>query len=145
MLEFKPRSSGRAANALKCWVISLAPKVLFFFWNHGSVLRIQQIAIEGCAIESTIDNVMSYRALSWREAMATVQKKSLKKWPKWTPHTHKERERERERPFRIKEENIQMSLHTLLIPALRRQRQADLCKFEASLVYRLSYRTTRLT
>ena len=29
---------------------------------------------------------------------------------------------------------------TTLIPALRRQRQADLCKFEASLVYRESAR-----
>ena len=31
--------------------------------------------------------------------------------------------------------------HTPLIPALRRQRQADLCEFEASLVYRASSRT----
>jgi hypothetical protein len=30
-----------------------------------------------------------------------------------------------------------------LIPALRRQRQADLCEFEASLVYRVSSRTSR--
>jgi hypothetical protein len=30
-----------------------------------------------------------------------------------------------------------------LIPALRRQRQADLCEFEASLVYRVSSRTTQ--
>ena len=30
---------------------------------------------------------------------------------------------------------------TPLIPALRRQRQADLCEFEASLVYRVSSRT----
>ena len=29
-----------------------------------------------------------------------------------------------------------------LIPAQRRQRQADLCEFEASLVYRVSSRTT---
>jgi hypothetical protein len=28
--------------------------------------------------------------------------------------------------------------HTLLIPALGRQRQADLCEFEASLVYKVS-------
>ena len=28
-----------------------------------------------------------------------------------------------------------------LIPALRRQRQADLCEFEASLVYRDSFRS----
>lgn len=28
----------------------------------------------------------------------------------------------------------------LLIPAVRRQRQVDLCKFEASLVYRVSSR-----
>ena len=32
-----------------------------------------------------------------------------------------------------------------LIPALRRQRQADLCEFEASLVYRVSSRTFRAT
>ena len=31
--------------------------------------------------------------------------------------------------------------HTPLIPALRRKRQADLCEFEASLVYRVSSRT----
>ena len=30
-----------------------------------------------------------------------------------------------------------------LIPALRRQRQADLCEFKASLVYRDSSRTVR--
>jgi hypothetical protein len=28
-----------------------------------------------------------------------------------------------------------------LIPALRKQRQADLCEFKASLVYRASFRT----
>jgi hypothetical protein len=32
-----------------------------------------------------------------------------------------------------------------LIPALRRQGQADLCEFEASLVYRVSFRTARAT
>ena len=32
-----------------------------------------------------------------------------------------------------------------LIPALRRQRQADLCEFEASLVYIASSRTARAT
>jgi len=32
-----------------------------------------------------------------------------------------------------------------LIPALRRERQADLCEFEASLVYRVSCRTDRDT
>ena len=32
---------------------------------------------------------------------------------------------------------------TLLIPALRRQRQVDLCKFEASLIYKASFRTVR--
>ncbi|CAO2593744.1 hypothetical protein LEMLEM_LOCUS7412, partial [Lemmus lemmus] len=31
--------------------------------------------------------------------------------------------------------------HTPLIPALRKQRQADLCEFETSLVYRASSRT----
>jgi hypothetical protein len=35
--------------------------------------------------------------------------------------------------------------HTPLIPALGRQKQADLCKFEANLVYRASSRTTRST
>ena len=30
-----------------------------------------------------------------------------------------------------------------LIPALRRQKQADLCEFEASLVYRASSRTVK--
>jgi hypothetical protein len=32
-----------------------------------------------------------------------------------------------------------------LIPALRRQRQVDLCEFEASLVYTASSRTARVT
>jgi hypothetical protein len=32
-----------------------------------------------------------------------------------------------------------------LIPARRRQRQADLCKFKAMLVYRVSSRTARDT
>ena len=31
-----------------------------------------------------------------------------------------------------------------LTPAFRRQRQADLCKFQASLVYKSSYRTAEL-
>jgi hypothetical protein len=31
----------------------------------------------------------------------------------------------------------------LLIPALGRQRQVDLCEFKASLVYRVSVRTVR--
>jgi hypothetical protein len=35
--------------------------------------------------------------------------------------------------------------HIPLIPALRRQKQMDLCKFEASLVYRVSSRTARAT
>ena len=34
--------------------------------------------------------------------------------------------------------------HMLLILALGRQRQADLCEFEASLVYRVSSRTARM-
>ena len=33
--------------------------------------------------------------------------------------------------------------HTLTPPALRSQRQADLCKFKASLVYKVSFRTAR--
>ena len=33
--------------------------------------------------------------------------------------------------------------HTPLIPALRRQRQVDLCELEASLVYKESSRTAR--
>jgi hypothetical protein len=32
-----------------------------------------------------------------------------------------------------------------LIQALRRQRQADLCEFKASLVYKVSSRTARVT
>jgi hypothetical protein len=32
-----------------------------------------------------------------------------------------------------------------LIPSLGRQRQADLCEFKASLVYRVSSRTVRAT
>jgi hypothetical protein len=32
-----------------------------------------------------------------------------------------------------------------LIPALRKQRQVDLCEFEANVVYRVSSRTTRAT
>ena len=35
--------------------------------------------------------------------------------------------------------------HMTLIPALRRQRQVDLCEFEASLVYRVSSRAVRAT
>jgi hypothetical protein len=34
---------------------------------------------------------------------------------------------------------------TPLIPALGRQRQVDLCEFEASLLYKVSYRTARAT
>ena len=33
--------------------------------------------------------------------------------------------------------------HMTLIPTLRRQRQADLCEFEARLVYRVSFRAVR--
>ena len=32
-----------------------------------------------------------------------------------------------------------------MVPALRKPRQADLCEFEASLVYRVSSRTARTT
>jgi hypothetical protein len=32
-----------------------------------------------------------------------------------------------------------------LIPVLKRQRQADLCEFKASLVYRVNFRTARAT
>jgi hypothetical protein len=32
-----------------------------------------------------------------------------------------------------------------VIPTLRRQRHADLCELEASLVYRVSYRTAKAT
>jgi hypothetical protein len=35
--------------------------------------------------------------------------------------------------------------HTPLIPALERQRQADLCEYEASLVCKVSSRTVRTT
>jgi hypothetical protein len=34
---------------------------------------------------------------------------------------------------------------TPLIPALRRQTQADLCEFKAILVYRVNFRTARAT
>ena len=34
-------------------------------------------------------------------------------------------------------------MHTPLIPVLRRQRQVDICKFKASLVYKVSSRTAR--
>jgi len=37
-----------------------------------------------------------------------------------------------------------MVVHAL-IPALGRQRQADLCEFEASLVYKVSAKTVRAT
>jgi hypothetical protein len=33
----------------------------------------------------------------------------------------------------------------VIIPALRRQRQGDLCEFKANLVYRVSSRTVRAT
>ena len=33
--------------------------------------------------------------------------------------------------------------HRSLVPALRRQRQTDLCEFEASLAYKVSSRTAR--
>jgi hypothetical protein len=36
-------------------------------------------------------------------------------------------------------------VHTSLFPALQRQRQEDLCKFQASLVYRASSRAARAT
>lgn len=32
-----------------------------------------------------------------------------------------------------------------LVPALRKQRQVDLCEFEASLVYKVSSRTAKAT
>ena len=35
--------------------------------------------------------------------------------------------------------------YTPLIPALRRQRQADLCEFKSSLIYRASSRAARAT
>jgi hypothetical protein len=35
--------------------------------------------------------------------------------------------------------------HMALIPALLQQRQADLCEFEASLIYRVSFRTVKAT
>ena len=36
-------------------------------------------------------------------------------------------------------------VHIPLIPALGRQRQANLCEFEASLVYKINSRTARAT
>jgi len=41
--------------------------------------------------------------------------------------------------------NSQMEAVYALIPAFRRQRQADLCEFEASLVHRVSSRIARAT
>jgi hypothetical protein len=34
---------------------------------------------------------------------------------------------------------------TPLVPTLRKQRQADLCEFQASMVYRVSSKTARVT
>jgi hypothetical protein len=45
----------------------------------------------------------------------------------------------------IKNGEAKQQRHTPLIPALERQRQADLCEFEASLVYRANSRTVRVT
>jgi hypothetical protein len=36
-------------------------------------------------------------------------------------------------------------VQTSLIPALKRQRQADLCEFKTSLIYRAHFRITRAT
>jgi hypothetical protein len=35
--------------------------------------------------------------------------------------------------------------HKPFIPAIRRQRQGDFCKFEANLVYRVNFRTAKST
>ena len=38
---------------------------------------------------------------------------------------------------------LSMVVHKSLIPALRRQKQTDLCEFKASLVYKTNSRTVR--
>jgi hypothetical protein len=45
----------------------------------------------------------------------------------------------------IKTETSQAWWHITLFPALGRQRQADVCEFKASLVYRVISRTARAT
>jgi hypothetical protein len=52
--------------------------------------------------------------------------------------------RRRRRRRRRKEMMIKQQLQPLSLVALRRQRQADLCEFEASLVYTESSRTARV-
>ena len=46
--------------------------------------------------------------------------------------------------FRYVRSESQACWHTLLSPALGRQRQMDLCEFKANLVYRESSRTARV-
>jgi hypothetical protein len=48
-------------------------------------------------------------------------------------------------PFKKQPERIQVWWGTPLVPPLRRQRLEDLCEFEASLVYRVNFRTARAT
>jgi hypothetical protein len=47
--------------------------------------------------------------------------------------------------FKTITRKIPMWWHLPLIPALGRQRQEDLCKFQASLIYIVSFRTARDT
>ena len=58
-------------------------------------------------------------------------------------HTDLHRHINRKYTFKKKKQNVGQCQHTPLISTLGRQRQADLSKFEASLVYRGSYKTAR--
>jgi hypothetical protein len=51
----------------------------------------------------------------------------------------------RNKIFKETQESKRSGRKKTLIPALKRQRQADLCEFEASLIYIVSYRPSRAT
>lgn len=46
---------------------------------------------------------------------------------------------------RLPQEQLEVWLHALLIPALRRWKQEDLCELKASLAYIASFRITKAT